>query len=190
MRRVFVLLLATLTLGCASAPEISVRSEQTSERYTATFDRALFSQNKDGQIDLILLSGEGDGEPGMPLRETRDGQVRQMVHLRVLWTPRNTIRLDSPSAGNAVINWHVVADANDRLSYKGACWAEVDIDDDEAEVDLRNAVMSISRSVGSVNDPLKRATLDGNFTATRADAVVQSYVTELAAIEQADLAAR
>jgi len=174
--------------GCATdAPSLSVRSEQTNDHYTATFDRAIFSQNQDGQIDLILLAGgkTNDDGTGLPITASNDQSVRQVVHLRVLYEARNTIRVDSPSAGNAVLTWNVLAGADNRLSYNGSCWAKVKIDGNEADVDIRNAVVSIRRSVGQMNDPLKRASLEGEFVATRADLAVKTYLTELATLEQA-----
>lgn len=174
--------------GCANeTPSLSVRSEQTDAQYVAQFDRALFTQSSDGQVDLILLAGApgADAQIGSPLQARAGQSVQQVVHLRVLWAPRKSIRIDSPSASNTTVHWHVIADRNDRLTYSGACWTRVKIDGDEAEVDLRNATISISSVNGNIADPLKRARLEGKFTARRSDSAVRSYLGELATLERA-----
>lgn len=181
------LLLAALTTGCATeSPTISVRSEQNDAQYVAHFDRAIFSQATDGQVDLVLIAGAPgkDANIEMPLQASRTQAVQQVVHMRVLWAPRKSIRIDSPSASNTTVNWHVIAGSNDHLTYSGACWAKVDIDGDEAEVDLRNATITISSVSGNVADPLKRATLEGKFVATRSDSAVRTFLSELAALDQ------
>ncbi len=176
-----------LGAGCASEqPSLSVRSDQTDAQYVATFDRALFTQAGDGQVDLILISGAPgkDASVELPLQANHKQSVQQVVHMRVLWAPRKSIRIDSPSASNASIDWHVIAGATDHLSYTGSCWAKVDIDGDEAEVDLRNATITVRHVTGNVTDPLKRAKLEGSFVATRADSAVRTYMSELATLDQ------
>ncbi len=176
----FILLLT----GCASTQQsLNVHREYSEEQFTATFDRAFFSKATDGQLDVILITdGPGNAAINQPLAMTRGRSVRQVVHMRVLWqSPRDT-RVDNPSANNAVITWHVVASANDRLTYTGAAWARVSVDEEEADLDIRRATIAISSMTGSIDDPLKRATIDGMITARRADATVRSYLDELASL--------
>ncbi|MGN6504598.1 MAG: hypothetical protein ACTHM6_03445 [Tepidisphaeraceae bacterium] len=183
--------LGTLLVGgCASddgVAQLNVHGAQSDDQYVDTFDRALFTQTRDGQVDLLLLSGGDSFQQNQPLisSDTRaiNPGVRQVVHLRVLWEPTRTIHLDSPSASNAFVDWHVIAGPNDRVTYNGSCWAMVKIDGNEASIDLRNASVSVSQVLGDAKDPLKRANLSGKFTATRSDAVVRSYLSELASLD-------
>lgn len=181
--------LFTLTAlgGCAgheSAAELNVHRDSSDVDYTATFDRAMFAQSPAGQVDIILLQTSG-GEPSVdhPLSSDGDHGVKQIVHMKVLWNPTRTIRLDSPSASNAFIDWHVMAGESNRVTYNGSCWAMVSTRGDTASIDLRNATVTISQIVGKMQDPLKRAQLSGVITAQRCDGVVQSYLTELAALD-------
>ena len=184
-----LLLFAAALAGCtAASPTLLVQRAETGASYDAKFDRAYFSQSADGQIDVVLLSDGQGASPAVdrPL-ETSDRQtVRQVVHLRVLWSNPRGIRLDNPSASNATIDWHVIVSPKDRVSYTGAAWAKADIDGDVAELDIRNATVSISQLSGHTDDPLKRASLSGTFTARRAEATVQSYIDEIARFERSD----
>jgi hypothetical protein len=178
-----------LALGCESSRQaLDVRRDHSDQRYTAHFDRAYFSQAADGQLDVILLSDPAhNAAVDRPLAQgDRDG-VRQVVHVRVIWSDPRALRLDNPSSSNAMIQWHVVAGASDRLTYAGSCWVRADVDDDEAELDIRNAVVAIRDVVGQVDDPLKRATLEGSVTATRNDGIVRTYLSELATLPVKDL---
>ena len=174
--------IASLT-GCTSHPEaaeLNVHREQSGVAYTATFDRAVFTQSALGTVDLILLQNSAaDPSVDHPLAGDGNGGVQQVVHVKVLWQPTRTIRLDSPSASNAFVDWHVLAGESNRVSYAGSCWAKVKIDGEKATVDLRNASVSISQIVGEMHDPLHRASLDGTITASRADALVESYLSDL-----------
>jgi hypothetical protein len=183
MKRLFALTLAAALLtGCsASQPSLLVQRAGTDTSYSANFDRAYFSQANDGQVDVVLLSdGRGPSEEvDRPLQTSADHTVRQVVHLRVLWANPRGIRLDNPSASNSMVEWHVIASPVDRLTYAGSAWAKVDIDGDEAKLDIRNASVAIRRIVGACDDPLKRANLSGTVTAKRADATVRSYLDEI-----------
>ena len=191
--------LGTMLLGgCASddgTARLNVHRSQSDEQYVASFDRAVFSETKNGQVDLILLSGgAGVAQGSQPVLASADQSggdsgVKEIIHLRVLWEPTRTIHLDSPSASNTSVDWHIIADANDRISYTGYCWAMVNIDGDEAKIDLRNATVSVSQVLGNMQDPLKRAQLSGKFIATRSDAMVRSYLMQLAAIDHSSATA-
>jgi hypothetical protein len=134
-------------------------------------------------MDVILLAdGAGKSTVGQPLPTQAQQSVRQVVHIRVLWQKPGGVRLDNPSATNAMIDWHVIASPRDRLTYFGSCWAYADIDGNEAELDIRNATLSISQVEGAIDDPLKRASVSGFVTLRRADATVKSYLTELSAL--------
>ncbi|HEX8322919.1 MAG TPA: hypothetical protein VF595_03305 [Tepidisphaeraceae bacterium] len=169
LRTAAAALLLSALAGCASndgMTHLSVQKADGGDPYTASFERALFTESPNGSTDLILLSSGG---------------VRQVVHIRVLWQPTRTIRIDSASAGNAMIDWLVSASDKDRVVYGGSCWAKVSVDGDEAEVDLREAAVSVRHVDGQMTDPLQRANLSGKFVAKRADASVRAYVDEMAA---------
>ena len=175
--RLALSLIALALTGCSSTPEtgtasLNVRRASGGEQFTADFDRALFSNTIDGQTDLVLLRDTPAGSgPG----------VQQAVHVTVFWQPTRTIRLDSPSAGNAMIDWVVSAGDTDKIVYGGSCWARVSIDGDEAAVDLREADVTVRQRTGRLADPLTRAKLAGKFVAKRADAVVKAYVDDIRA---------
>lgn len=177
-------LVGLLLCGCASdRPALQVHRAYSNDRFTATFDRAYFSQSMDGQMDVILLSdGAGQASVDQPLPTQAEQSVRQVVHVRVLWQKPGGLRLDNPSATNAMIDWHVIASPHDRLTYSGSCWAYADVDGDQAELDIRNATLSIAQVEGAMDDPLKRASVSGQITLKRADATVKSYLTELSAL--------
>ena len=190
IRQLILPLLATIGLaGCASSQSVEIKRDHSEQAFTATFDRAFYSQAVDGQLDVILIAnGANDSAVDKPLATTSEKSVRQVVHLRVLWQKPRGYRIDNPSANNATITWHVVAGPNDRLTYTGAGWARVSIDDGEADLDIRNATLTIARVVGQIEDPLKRATFAGEVTAKRSDAAVRSYLDEIASYTQSDSA--
>lgn len=166
--------------GCASddgLTHLTVQKTASDEQFTTTFERALFTESGNGAVDLVLLSGEAN--PAIEGAVAGGQGVRQVVHVRVLWAPTRTIRVDSPSSGNAMIDWQISASDKDRIAYTGNCWARVNVDGDEAEVDLREATINVSHVTGNMNDPLTRAKLNGKFVAKRSDAVVRAYVEEL-----------
>lgn len=182
MRKLVALpLLAALAFtGCSSddgMARLNVRQNATDEKFVASFERAMFTQTG-GQTDVVLLSGTGQSAAA-------DGAIansnsaRQVVHIKVLWQPTRTIRVDSPSAGNAMIDWQVIAGDSDRVSYAGSCWAKVSVDGDEATIDVRQANVSVKQVTGRMTDPLKHATIDGVFVAKRSDATVRSYISDL-----------
>ncbi|MGC4032140.1 MAG: hypothetical protein QM754_10490 [Tepidisphaeraceae bacterium] len=182
MRKLLALpLLAALAFtGCSSddgMARLNVRQNATDNQFVATFERALFTQN-DGQTDVILLSGTGQTAGGEGAI-ANNNSARQVVHVKVLWQPTRTIRVDSPSAGNAMIDWQVIAGDSDHVAYAGSCWAKVTVDDDEATIDIRQANVSVKQVTGHMIDPLKHATVDGVFVAKRADATVRSYISDL-----------
>jgi hypothetical protein len=107
----------------------------------------------------------------------------------VLWTNPRGIRLDNPSASNAMVTWHVIASDQDRLAYAGSAWTKVSVDGNEATLDIRNADVAIRQIVGGCEDPLKRAKLTGEVVATRADKTVKSYLDEIAGLEKSQATA-
>jgi uncharacterized protein YcfL len=189
LRKLCLLSLAALLTGCsASQPSLLVQRAESDQSYNATFDRAYFAQAADGQVDVVLLSdGQGPSpEVDRPLKTSGDQTVRQVVHLRVLWSNPRGIRLDNPSASNAMVDWHIIASPRDRLTYTGSAWAKVSVDGDEATMDIRNATVVIRNVIGNCDDPLKRANLSGEVIAKRADATVRSYLDELAQFDRTD----
>ena len=177
------LVLLTLLSGCsANQPALTVQRDRSAEKFISRFDRAYFSQASDGQLNVVLIT-DGAGALATidrPLETGTTASVRQIVLLRVLWQQTRGLRLDNPSASNATVQWHVISSPDDRVTYTGSGWVQAQIDGDEAEIDLRNANVSIAQIVGNINDPLKRATLDGVLTAKRSDLAVKSYLDELA----------
>lgn len=176
--------LATLSpIGCSSSGSaLNVNSENSGTSYVANFNRAYFTEARDGQMDLVLLSDDlgTDATIDRPLTTRDDRRVKQIVHIRILWAPTRGLTQENPSANNAMISWHVVASPDDRLTYSGNCWARAKVDGDEATIDLERATVSISQIVGHVSDPLKRAKIDGEIVARRSDSTVRSYIDELA----------
>lgn len=183
---------ALSSFGCSSSgTALNVNSENTGESYVANFNRAYFTQERDGQMDLVLLSDDvgTDATIDRPLTTRGDRRVKQIVHLRILWAPTRGLTQENPSANNAMISWHVVASPNDRLTYSGNCWARAKISGDDATIDLRRATVSISQIVGHVSDPLKRAKIDGEIVARRSDSTVRSYIEELASLSASNATA-
>jgi hypothetical protein len=181
-----------LLTGCAaSGPELAITRDAGGE-YVAHFDRACFSQTTDGQLDLLLIAhGAGSNAAvNRPLETTNRKAIEQIVHVRVLWQHPRDVKLDNPSASNAMIQWHVIGSPQDRIVYSGSCWTRIAVDGDTAKVELREASVSISKVVGDMHDPLKRATLEGKLVAQRSDATVQSYLEELASMDHSNSTAQ
>ncbi|HEX8339319.1 MAG TPA: hypothetical protein VF624_00270 [Tepidisphaeraceae bacterium] len=191
MKRLLSLcVLATLIAGCSAStgPSLMVQKAESDTAYSAQFDRAYFTQTANGQVDVVLLSdGQGPSpEVDRPLQTSTDKTVRQIVHLRVLWANPRGIRLDNPSASNAMLTWHVLASATDRVAYTGSAWTKVSVDGNEATLDIRNASVAVHKIVGGCDDPLKRASLSGEIVARRADATVRSYLNEISNLEKTE----
>ena len=187
MRHLIAIGLVSIGLGltgCASddgMAHLNVQKLSNDEQFTTSFERALFTESPGGTTDLVLLTG--DANPAIDGAVAGGAACRQVVHVRVLWTPTRTIRVDSPSSGNAMIDWVVSADDKNKVTYTGSCWARVSVDGDEASVDLRGATINVRQITGTMTDPLQRATLAGKFTAKRSDAVVRAYIDEMNAAD-------
>lgn len=186
LKRAFVIGGLVAAAGCShSQPsaDLVLAPSASDVPLLAHFDRAIYSKSFDGQMDVILLgSNTRTGEVNDPSL-VADSNVSQYVHIKVLYRPKNEARGGAFATTNSRIDWIVSGGQQTRITYGGAGWARVDFSDDTADITLRDTTITRQQIVGNMADPIGTAKLDGEFTATRDDATVKSYLQQLAELK-------
>jgi hypothetical protein len=157
------LLPAWVLTGCATTPQstLTVTSVQSQQTFKPQFDSAYASRSAEGDYDVVLT---GDAGPAGAAGE----DVRQVMHVRVVYRPMRGTRLDHPSATNASIRWYVLGSRpGDVVEYTGAGFVTVKpaAVGDGVEVNVRNASLRPVAAGGNLTDPLGPTTVEGTFQA-------------------------
>jgi hypothetical protein len=176
--------------GCAgSTPRpavLSLQSEAGGREFAQTFPHAYFSQNDDGDREIILIN-DGNVKPAHPtagpIQPVAALPLQQVMHFKILWNPLSGTHTDAPSTTNAVINWTIRAarpgEAGDSLHYRGAGFVQLEGDSQRLEIVIRNASIQPTSHTGILVDPLGTSTLNGRFVAYRNDGLVKGALADL-----------
>jgi hypothetical protein len=172
--------------GCRSdIAHVTIEPEGKHEPYIQRFPRAYMSISNDGDYDIVLLS-EGLAVPktkGKVLYPTQVNELKQVVHIRVLWRALPGTHTDQPTATNSTIDWFVLSNLpdapEDRIAYRGAGFVAIYPNGDVAKVVIRNATMNISQHSGDLVDPFGPSALGGTFTVSRNDGLVSDIISTL-----------
>jgi hypothetical protein len=156
-----LLVTALLGTGCSGAKSthLTVRSLDQRQTFQTQFPRAFAGKSSGGDYDVVLVK-----EGAAPRAGGRD--VRQVLHVRVLWKPMKGTKLDHPTATNATLDWVVWDDAaRGFIAYSGAGFVDVQRKGGTAVLDIRSATLSPLAKQGPMNDPIGRAQVMGTIVA-------------------------
>ena len=155
------LLLPLMGIGCSGpqSTQLTVRSLDQRQTFQQQFPRAYAGTSAGGDYDVVLVK-----QGPAPRAEGRD--VRQVMHVRVLWKPMKGTKLDHPTATNATLDWVVWDEAaGGFIAYSGAGYVDVQRKGDTAVLDIRSATLSLLAKQGPMNDPIGRARVAGTIVA-------------------------
>ena len=139
--------------GCAggSGSNLTVKSIDHGQTYQTGAFKAYAGRSDAGDYDVVLV---------------KEGAVRHVMHVRVLWKPMKGTKLDHPTATNATIDWIVTDRAQGGfIAYGGAGFVDLHRSGNTATLDLRSATLSPAARDGAMRDPLGRARLSGTVVA-------------------------
>jgi hypothetical protein len=173
--------------GCASAPRGDLRlvSLDSRHEFAQRFTQAYFARNESGDIDIVLVQDSlqpRHEDPSKPLAPDPCVMPRQLVHIRVFWTPMNGVKADHPANTNASIHWCMVCDNSYQpgmVEYSGSGLVEFDGSDTVADVTIRKAWMKVADHHGEMCDPLGPSILNGSFRATPNASQVSAIISEI-----------
>jgi len=164
-----------LLAGCSSGPAtLTLKPEGRNVEFAQNFTQAYCGKTRDGSYNCVLVSA--DAQPANnqshqlasgPLQPVSQTPLRQVVNIRVLWSPLNGVR-DSV-ASNATIDWYVLRDttegADDVLLYQGSGYVTLKPDDDTTKITVHSAELRPAMVRGNLTDPIGAAMVNGTFVA-------------------------
>jgi hypothetical protein len=159
--------------------------------FEQTFSQAYIARDSSGDADIVLVQDNMQprhGNPAQPLTPDATVAPRQLVHIRVFWTPMSGVKADHPANTNASIHWRLVFDNPDQpgmVEYAGSGLVLVDDSHDGANVHIRKAWMKAICQRGDIVDPLGPSILEGYFHAANDPAQIQSLLAEIKATSPA-----
>jgi len=174
-------LLLTLTLaglwlagaGCASpSTSLTVTSLQDHQTYTPGFKQAYASRDARGDMEVVAACGTRTASG------TMHPDLRQVMHIRVLWSPGPGLRTDQPAATNAAITWYIFNDnRQDLVEYTGTGLVNIDRDGDRTTLEIRNASLRPSLTAGALRDPIGPSRFEGTVVARNDKRKVEEILT-------------
>lgn len=165
--------------GCAAEKPTLTLTCQKGHVYEQQFAHAYTSRCPKG-VDVVLASdlpassGDAVGEQSAA---SANG-LREIMHIRVLWSPDHPMKLDAPVATNASIRWFVFRGA-DLVEYDGTGFVALDRDDDTTKVTIRNATLAPVVKQGALQDPIGTARFEGKLVARNDARRVDDLLSEM-----------
>jgi hypothetical protein len=160
--------------GCASpTTDLTVTSLKSHQTYHPGFKQAYSRRNDQGDVEVVaacdLRTASGAAHP----------HLKQVMHIRVLWSPGPGLKTDQPAATNAAITWYVFNDANrnDMLEYTGTALVELDRDGNTTTVEVRKASLRPALAAGALRDPIGPARFVGTVVARTDKRKVEEILT-------------
>jgi hypothetical protein len=178
------LLLPLAGIGCAAEkPTLTLTCQQKGNVYEQRFAHAYTGRCPRG-VDVVLASdlptSSGDvvgARPAAASSSEAEG-LRQIMHIRVLWSPDHAVKLDAPAATNASIRWFVFRGA-DLVEYAGTGFVSLDPDDETTKVTIRNASLAPVAKQGALQDPIGLARFEGKLVAKNDRKRVDDLLSEM-----------
>jgi hypothetical protein len=169
--RNLILTVAIVALvGCSSNEgNLQLVSMDQKHVFVQKFTQAYLDYNESGDSDIALVS---------------DAAPRQLVHIRVFWTPLAGVKAERPINSNAAVNWCFISDNPTRpgvVVYSGPGLVEVDGISGGATVRVRKAWMNKQCCHGMLCDPLGPSLLEGDFHAVYDSGQVRSIMAQIKA---------
>ncbi|HEX4054587.1 MAG TPA: hypothetical protein VHX86_10015 [Tepidisphaeraceae bacterium] len=172
-------LIAAFIGGCSSDQgTLHLISQDGRHELIQKFSQAYLARDETGDADIVLIQDD--------LQPSRSGcaMPRQLIHIRIFWTPMTGVKPDHPANTNAAINWCLVCNNSDHpgvVEYRGSGLVEVEDSSDGALVTIRKAWMKAGCQHGQLVDPLGPSILHGSFRAQRDTGQVKAIIAEIKA---------
>lgn len=156
------ILLPLGSAGCAAErPRLTLTSLSNHQSYEQRFTSAYAARTPEG-VDVVLASDESAGGKGDA------ANLRQIMHVRVLWSPDRAVKVDGPASTNASIHWYVFAGGGGRtdwVEYTGTGLVTLDPDGDTTKVVVRNAALAPVGQPNGLHDPVGSTRFEGKVVA-------------------------
>jgi hypothetical protein len=175
--------------GCARIPSgVHVVSNKGQQRFDEKYPSAYISRGQGGDYHVVLLK---DGtskwnvpKPGDPIPPLELADVRQIMHVHILWQPLRGNKPDNPSATNAAIDWYLVRAGVDGtvtglVHYEGAGLVTTSLADEDAGIIIRSAALSPKRVEGDITDPVGPLRMTARFDAVHFPSAVDDVLAQL-----------
>ena len=170
VRNLLLALAMVALVGCSSDEgDLHLLSSDQKHEFTQNFTQAYVAYNESGDSDIALVS---DSEP------------RQLVHIRIFWSPMAGLKADRPSNANAAVSWCFVCNRAAEpgvVEYSGPGLVEVKDAAGGAEVRIRKAWMKKQCCHGMLVDPLGPSIMQGDFHAVYDSGRVQAIIAQIKA---------
>ncbi|MGD0389964.1 MAG: hypothetical protein ABSC42_13530 [Tepidisphaeraceae bacterium] len=186
LRSILPILAAVVAGGCSSNQgNLRLLSVDQKHEFSQAFTRAYLDRNDAGDADIVLVQDNIEPARQDPSQHL-DGWVmpRQLVHIRVFWTPMSGVKADHPANTNASIHWCFICDDANRpglVEYCGSGLVELDDSSTGASVRIRKAWMKEGCRRGEMVDPLGPSILQGSFHAEHDPAQVRAIMAQIKA---------
>jgi hypothetical protein len=162
--------------GCASQEqELTLTSVSQQQTFRQEFTQAYCRRDATGNMDVVLLDSAAE--------QNLAGQkcaapVRQIMHIRVLWTPAREMKA---VASNASIKWYVIDTQKpaEQLEYSGTGFVSFSNDGGWSTVSIRNALLKPSGKSAHLADPIGTSRLEGSVVARTDDGQVRRVLDDL-----------
>jgi hypothetical protein len=177
---------AVLTAGCSSQEgNLRLVSLDQKHSFSQTFSQAYITRNESGDADIVLVQDSVrpvHHDSSKPQPPDTSVMPRELVHIRVFWTPMNGVKADHPANTNASIHWCFVCENSNQvgaIEYCGSGLVEVNNSSGGATIKVRKAWMKERCQHGQLTDPIGPSLLYGSFRATHNDAEVKSIIAQI-----------
>jgi hypothetical protein len=184
--QLLLLLLAAFAAGCsAQAGNLHLVSLDQKHEFSQKFTQAYITRNESGDADIVLIQDNihpSDQDPSRPQHPDPCVMPRELVHIRVFWTPMSGVKPDHPANTNASIHWCFICDNMTQagvVEYCGSGLVQVDDSSNGAKITIRKAWMKVGCQRGEMIDPLGPSILNGSFQAAHDDAQVKSIIAQI-----------
>jgi hypothetical protein len=169
--RIPLLLIALVAAaGCSSNQgDLKLVSMDQKHEFCQKFSRAYVDRSESGDSDIAMV---------------QDAAPRQLVHIRVFWSPMAGVKAEHAINANAAVYWCFISDnptAPGVVEYTGSGLVEVDDGADGAVVRIRKAWLKEQCCHGMLVDPLGPSTLVGTFHAVHDSVQVKAIMLQIKA---------
>jgi hypothetical protein len=166
-----------------------VTSLENRQTYRQGFKQAYASRDAHGDMEVVAACGTPTASGAM------HPDLKQVMHIRVLWSPGPGLRTDQPAATNAAITWYVFTNGErqDMVEYTGTGLVDIDRDGDRTTVEIRNASLRPALTSGALHDPIGPSRFQGTVVARtdkrKVEEILAGVKTTLAAARLAQVRA-
>jgi hypothetical protein len=181
-----LLLMAAFVAGCSTqAGNLRLVSLDQKREFSQKFTQAYITRNESGDADIVLVQDNihpSDQDPSKPQHPDACVMPRELVHIRVFWTPMSGVKPDHPANTNSSIHWCFICDNTNQagvVEYSGSGLVEVSESSGGAKITIRKAWMKVGCQRGEMIDPLGPSILNGSFQAVHDDARVKSIIAQI-----------